>query len=216
MIALVSFFYLSEQSKTGAAAVRSLSAKKSELSTLLVENDDLNLEIEQSINLPAIQETAMKKYGMKKPAQSKVIAYDSKNVDYVRQYNKIPKVRCGFVEKKKYKKTKRINNAMRVRLCLYRLIAILFICLMGRLVYFSVAKIMTYEKVLAQQNYQSQTFRTKGERYLDRNGNTLATSQKLYSLVLERKISCAEQTQKNALNALTKYMDLDWMICRPI
>ena len=60
------------------------------ISTLLVENEDLNLEIEQSINLPAIQETAMKKYGMKKPAQSKVIAYDSKNVDYVRQYNKIP------------------------------------------------------------------------------------------------------------------------------
>ena len=89
VIALVSFFYLSEQSKLEQQR-SAVSAKKSELSTLLVENEDLNLEIEQSINLPAIQETAMKKYGMKKPAQSKVIAYDSKNVDYVRQYNKIP------------------------------------------------------------------------------------------------------------------------------
>ena len=71
-------------------AVRTVSSKKSELSTLLVENEDLNLEIEQSINLSAIQETAMKKYGMKKPAQRKVIAYESKNVDYVRQYNKVP------------------------------------------------------------------------------------------------------------------------------
>ena len=89
VIALVSFFYLSEQSKLERQ--RSVvSSKKSELSTLLVENEDLNLEIEQSINLSAIQETAMKKYGMKKPAQSKVIAYDSKNVDYVRQYNKVP------------------------------------------------------------------------------------------------------------------------------
>ena len=60
MIALVSFFYLSEQSKLEQQR-SAVSAKKSELSTLLVENEDLNLEIEQSINLPAIQETAMKK-----------------------------------------------------------------------------------------------------------------------------------------------------------
>lgn len=101
---------------------------------------------------------------------------------------------------------------MRVRtLSVSALIAILFICLMGRLVYFSVAKNKTYEKkVLAQQNYQSQTLPYKRGDILDRNGNTLATSQKLYSLVLEPKnILRTEQTQKNALNALTKYMDLD-------
>ena len=50
------------------------------------------------------------------------------------------------MKKKKYKKIKRINNAMRVRtLSVSALIAILFICLMGRLVYFSVAKNKTYE-----------------------------------------------------------------------
>jgi len=116
------------------------------------------------------------------------------------------------LRKKKYKKIKRINNAMRVRaLSVSALIAILFICLMGRLVYFSVAKNKTYEKkVLAQQNYQSQTLPYKRGDILDRNGNTLATSQKLYSLVLEPKnILRTEQTQKNALYALTKYMDLD-------
>lgn len=101
---------------------------------------------------------------------------------------------------------------MRVRtLSVSALIAILFICLMGRLVYFSVAKNKTYEKkVLAQQNYQSQTLPYKRGDILDRNGNTLATSQKLYSLVLEPKnILRTERTQKNALNALTKYMELD-------
>ena len=101
---------------------------------------------------------------------------------------------------------------MRVRtLSVLALIAILFICLMGRLVYFSVAKNKTYEKkVLAQQNYQSQTLPYKRGDILDRNGNTLATSQKLYSLVLEPKnILRTERTQKNALNALTKYMELD-------
>nr|WP_243118752.1 penicillin-binding transpeptidase domain-containing protein [Anaerostipes rhamnosivorans] len=117
-----------------------------------------------------------------------------------------------FLKKKKYKKIKRINNAMRVRtLSIVALIAILFIGLVGRLVYFSVAKNKTYKKkVLAQQNYQSQTLPYKRGDILDRNGNTLATSQKLYSLVLEPKnILRTEQTQKNALNALTKYMNLD-------
>lgn len=101
---------------------------------------------------------------------------------------------------------------MRVRtLSIVALIAILFIGLVGRLVYFSVAKNKTYKKkVLAQQNYQSQTLPYKRGDILDRNGNTLATSQKLYSLVLEPKnILRTEQTQKNALKALTKYMDLD-------
>ena len=101
---------------------------------------------------------------------------------------------------------------MRVRtLSIVALIAILFIGLVGRLVYFSVAKNKTYKKkVLAQQNYQSQTLPYKRGDILDRNGNTLATSQKLYSLVLEPKnILRTEQTQKNALNALTKYMNLD-------
>ena len=70
------------------------------------------------------------------------------------------------MKKKKYKKIKRINNAMRVRtLSVSALIAILFICLMGRLVYFSVAKIRHMKKVLAQQNYQSQTLPYKKGRY---------------------------------------------------
>lgn len=116
------------------------------------------------------------------------------------------------MKKRKYKKIKRINNAMRVRtLSVAALIAILFIGLMGRLVYFSVAKNKTYKKkVLAQQNYQSQTLPYKRGDILDRNGNTLATSQKLYSLVLEPKnILRTEQTQKNALNALAEYMNLN-------
>ena len=105
------------------------------------------------------------------------------------------------MKKKKYKKIKRINNAMRVRtLSVSALIAILFICLMGRLVYFSVAKNKTYEKkVLAQQNYQSQTLPYKRGDILDRNGNTLATSQKLYSLVLEPKKSCVQSRLRKML-----------------
>ncbi len=89
VVVLVSFFYLSERAEfLNQQTV--LAQKKSELNTLQVENEDLNLEIEQSINLNDIQ-AAAKKYGMKKPSANQVIHYDSKEVEYVRQYGKIPK-----------------------------------------------------------------------------------------------------------------------------
>ena len=89
VVAVMSFFYLSERTKLlNQRAV--LTDTKSQLNTLQVENEDLNLEIEQSIRLNTI-ETAAKKYCMKKPDTNHVIHYDSKNVEYVRQFGKIPK-----------------------------------------------------------------------------------------------------------------------------
>lgn len=85
----VSFFYLSERSKLLNQRTV-LTQTKNQLNTLQVENEDLNLEIEQSINLGTI-EAAAKKYGMKKPDSSHVIHYDSQNAEYVRQYGEIPK-----------------------------------------------------------------------------------------------------------------------------
>ena len=90
-------------------------------------------------------------------------------------------------------------------------IAILFIILAGRLVYFSVFKNGIYEKqVLSQQNYNSVTIPYKRGDILDRNGNTLATSKKLYNLVLEPKnILRTADVRKKVVSALTKYMGLD-------
>lgn len=89
VIAVMSFFYLSERARLlNQRAV--LTDTKTQLNTLQVENEDLNLEIEQSIRLNTI-EAAAKNYGMKKPDASHVIRYDSKNVEYVRQFGKIPK-----------------------------------------------------------------------------------------------------------------------------
>lgn len=52
-------------------------------------------------------------------------------------------------------------------------------------------------------------FRIKGD-ILDRDGNTLATSQKMYTLVLEPKnILRSEEVQKSTIDALHKYMKLD-------
>lgn len=101
---------------------------------------------------------------------------------------------------------------MRVRtIGIAAIIAILFMVLIGRLIYFSVFKNGIYKRqVLSQQNYDSETIPYKRGDILDRNGNTLATSQKIYNLVLEPKnILRTEKTQKATVEALVKYMKLD-------
>lgn len=101
---------------------------------------------------------------------------------------------------------------MRVRtIGIAAIIAILFMVLIGRLVYFSVFKNGIYKRqVLSQQNYDSEILPYKRGDILDRNGNTLATSQKIYNLVLEPKnILRTDKIKEAAVEALTKYMNLD-------
>lgn len=89
VIAVTSFFYLSERAQyLKQKAV--LSDSKTQLNTLQVENEDLNLEIEQSIKFDTI-ETAAKKYGMSKPDTKHILRYKSQDAEYIRQYGKIPK-----------------------------------------------------------------------------------------------------------------------------
>ena len=89
VIAAVTFFYLSERAQF-LKQKSALSDAKTQLNTLQVENEDLNLEIEQSIKFDTI-ETAAKKYGMSKPDSKHVLRYESQNAEYIRQYGKIPK-----------------------------------------------------------------------------------------------------------------------------
>ena len=90
-------------------------------------------------------------------------------------------------------------------------IALLFVILIGRLVYFSVFKNNIYKRqVLSQQNYSSETLPYKRGDILDRDGNILATSQKMYTLILEPKnILRSDKIQKETINALHKYMKID-------
>ncbi len=88
VIAAMSFFYLSERAQF-MKQKSVLSNAKTQLNTLQVENEDLNLEIEQSIKFDTI-ETAAKKYGMSKPDASRILRYKSHDAEYVRQYGKIP------------------------------------------------------------------------------------------------------------------------------
>lgn len=89
VIAVASFFYLSERTKV-LNQKAALTDAKTQLNTLQVENEDLNLEIEQSIRFDTV-ETAAKKYGMVKPDSKHILRYESQDAEYIRQYGKIPK-----------------------------------------------------------------------------------------------------------------------------
>ena len=79
VIAVASFFYLSERTKV-------LNQK----AALTDAKTQLNLEIEQSIRFDTV-ETAAKKYGMVKPDSKHTLRYESQDAEYIRQYGKIPK-----------------------------------------------------------------------------------------------------------------------------
>lgn len=114
--------------------------------------------------------------------------------------------------KKRRKPIKRLNDAMKRRTMIAcGIIALLFVLLIGRLIYFSIFKNGIYKRqVLSQQNYSSEMLPYKRGDILDRDGNTLATSQKMYTLVLEPKnILRSEEVQKSTIDALHKYMKLD-------
>lgn len=116
------------------------------------------------------------------------------------------------MKKRRRKPIKRLNNAMKKRTifaCAF--IALLFVIVIGRLTYFSVIKNDMYKRqVLSQQKYTSTTLPYKRGDILDRDGNILATSQKMYTLILEPKnILRTKKTKKATINALHKYMNLD-------
>ena len=69
---------------------------------------------------------------------------------------------------------------------------------------------MYKRQVLSQQKYSSTTLPYKRGDILDRDGNVLATSQKMYTLILEPKnILKNEDTENATIDALHKYMNLD-------
>lgn len=120
------------------------------------------------------------------------------------------------MKKRRRKPIKRLNNAMKKRTifaCAF--IALLFVIVIGRLTYFSVIKNDMYKRqVLSQQQNSSTTLPYKRGDILDRNGNVLATSQKIYTLILEPKNildnNDKEKKKETAtINALHKYLNLD-------
>ena len=108
------------------------------------------------------------------------------------------------------KKKKILLQRMRVKLIWVFLIFMIgFISLMVRIGYINKNDGREYEKiVLAQQRYDSIALPYRRGEILDRNGTPLATSEKVYNLILEPKNICRnEKTKEATVNALLKYFD---------
>ncbi len=109
------------------------------------------------------------------------------------------------------KKKKRFLGRMQKKL--FWVTAILtcgFVALIVRIWYINDKDGKRYEKiVLAQQSYDSIEIPYRRGDILDRNGTQLATSEKVYNLIIEPKnILQDDKVKKATISALTKYFDL--------
>ena len=70
---------------------------------------------------------------------------------------------------------------------------------------------MYERKVLEQQVTYNRVIPEKRGEILDRNGNILASSVKVYNLILDPKVltSCQDKIQTNTINSLTKYFGIE-------
>lgn len=98
------------------------------------------------------------------------------------------------VQGKKRKVKKKFLHRMKIKLTIMCAIVLVgFIVVLSRLVYIEEAKGEEYEmRVLSQQRYDSLSLPYRRGDILDRNGTELATSTKVYNLILEPKILLAE------------------------
>ena len=114
-------------------------------------------------------------------------------------------------KKKGEKKVKRLTVNMRNKLLLvFVVIMAVFLFLVINLVMINVKSGKEYEQVvLAQQGSNSSPIPYRRGDILDSNGTTLATTKKIYNLILEPKnILEKEENQKVTIAALKKYFGL--------
>lgn len=109
-------------------------------------------------------------------------------------------------------KAKNFLRRMKQRLVIIFGIALLFfVVLIGRVIYISLAKGQEYqEEVLDQKTYDSLDIPFERGDIVDRNGNILATSEKVYNLILEPKNILRTDKGKDATKAaLIKYFGME-------
>lgn len=109
------------------------------------------------------------------------------------------------------KKRKRFLGRMQMKLFWITVVlSIAFLALVIRIWYINKKDGKRYEKiVLAQQSYDSIEIPYRRGDILDRNGTQLATSEKVYNLIIEPKnILQDDKVKKATISALTKYFDI--------
>ena len=114
--------------------------------------------------------------------------------------------------RKKPQNTTRFRPYMRVKLVVFCIIVVLAILvLIGRLIHITSTSEAKYKKqVLSQQKYDSTTLPYKRGDILDRNGSTLAYSEKVYNVILDTKVMLDDEANYvPTLNALGACFDVD-------
>ena len=94
-------------------------------------------------------------------------------------------------QRKRKKPQPKINHTMRGKLVgLFAVVILALVCLLGRITYSNATSGTKYKKrvlLQAQQSYQSSVLPAKRGNIYDCNGNLLATSQKVYTVILDCK-----------------------------
>lgn len=117
------------------------------------------------------------------------------------------------IKRRRKKQEKRFGNSNRKKLLITFGFLLLFICvLIGRLIYINLSNNDAYTRiVMAQMDYDSKTLPFKRGDIQDRNGTVLATSEKVYNLILDPYVvlnsngDCAEPTAE----AIEEYFGID-------
>lgn len=98
---------------------------------------------------------------------------------------------------------------------LFGIVLLAFVCLSARLLVLARDKETLYQKqVLAQQQYDSKTLPYRRGDIVDAKGTVIATSEKVYNLIIDAKVMNTKIGGKTpylepALTALEQYFDLD-------
>lgn len=94
-------------------------------------------------------------------------------------------------QRKRKKPQPKVNHTMRGKLVgLFAVVILALVCLLGRITYINATSGTKYKKrvlLQAQQSYQSSVLPAKRGNIYDCNGNLLATSQKVYTVILDCK-----------------------------
>lgn len=117
------------------------------------------------------------------------------------------------MRKKRRKQEKKFGTGNRKKLLIIFAILLLFICvLIGRLLYINLSNSDSYARiVMAQMDYDSKSIPFKRGDIQDRNGTVLATSEKVYNLVLDPYVvlNSNGDCEKPTAEAIEKYFNID-------
>ena len=109
---------------------------------------------------------------------------------------------------------KKINHKMRGKLVgLFAVVLLALVGLLGRITYINATSGSKYKKQVlsqAQQKYESQVLPAKRGDIYDKNGNILATSNKVYNVILDCKtVNSDEDYVEPTIRALNEVLGID-------